>query len=246
MNSCLVVGANSDIAKALVRELAKEGYERFYLASRNEEALDLFAKDLKVRFPSVEVKTYPFDLCRLEEHESFLESLPELPYLVVVSAGYLSRNYALSSLRKEFLKNAQVNYLCPGAFLSSVAEKMAKRGEGFIVGFSSVAGDRARPSTFLYASAKAGFSELLNGLRMFLKPYGVKVLTVKPGFVRTKMTEGIKVPSFLGAEPEEVARDVAKAIKKGKGGVLYTPFYWRFIMAFIRLLPESLLSRSSL
>jgi len=248
MKYCLVIGANSDIAKAAIRELAKEGYS-FYLASRDIENLDRFAKDLKVHFPHIEVFTYKFDVCNLEDHKKFLQSLPAKPEGVIISVGYLTRDYNLKYLNKELIPTINVNFLCPSHFVLIFVQYMLEeknKKEKWIVGISSVAGDRSRRTNFLYASAKSGFSQFLDGLRMFLESNEdtsfIKIITVKPGFVRTKMTEKIEFPSFLAASPEEVAKDIVKAIKKRKKTV-YTPWYWRIIMFFIKILPESILRK---
>ena len=102
----------------------------------------------------------------------------------------------------------RANYLGPALLLGRVAARMATRGRGTIVGISSVAGDRGRASNYVYGSAKAGFTAFLSGLRARMARDGVRVITVKPGFVRTRMTEGMKLPGALTAEPEEVARAV--------------------------------------
>ncbi|NPB07056.1 MAG: SDR family NAD(P)-dependent oxidoreductase [Aquificae bacterium] len=242
MKLCLVLGANSDIAKALVRELARDGYA-FVLTGRKVEELELFARDLKVRYPSLSVEVRKLDLCDFNAYEELLKALPKLPELTVCAAGYLSRNYRPEELYEEFLKNASANYYCPAAFLSYLAGRLAVNGGGYMVGISSVAAELVRPVHFLYASAKAGFSAFLDGLSLWGRAYGIKVLHVKPGFVKTKMTEGIKVPSFLAAEPEQVARSIARAIRREKTGVLYAPAYWRFLTALLRLVPPSLLPK---
>src|ERR1700709_2942426 len=99
----------------------------------------------------------------------------------------------------------RTNYEGPALILGMFAERFLKRGAGSIIGISSVAGDRGRGSNYIYGSAKAGFSAFLSGLRNRLASKGVHVITVKPGFVDTKMTEGMNLPSLLTAQPEEVA-----------------------------------------
>ena len=114
---------------------------------------------------------------------------------------------------------------------------LAARGSGTIVGISSVAGDRGRASNYLYGSAKAGLSAYLSGLRNRLHAAGVRVITVKPGFTRTRMTEGMKLPPALTAEPGEVARAILKA-ESGKADVIYVRPVWRLVMAIITAIPE--------
>jgi short-subunit dehydrogenase len=110
---------------------------------------------------------------------------------------------------------------------------------------SSVAGDRGRASNFIYGSAKAGFTAFLSGLRARLSRKNVHVITVKPGFVDTRMTAGMNLPPLLTAQPDEVAAAVLKAHAKG-ANVIYVGRIWRFIMLVIRLLPEPIFKRLSI
>ncbi|MCL4128207.1 UNVERIFIED_CONTAM: hypothetical protein GTU68_062310 [Idotea baltica] len=122
---------------------------------------------------------------------------------------------------------------------------MENRKEGTIVGISSVAGERGRASNYLYGSAKAGFTSFLSGLRNRLAGKGVHVLTVKPGFVDTAMTEGLDLPGPLTAQPQQVARAVFKAVGKKKN-TLYTLWMWRYVMLIIRNIPEAIFKKLSL
>jgi len=129
------------------------------------------------------------------------------------------------------------NYTGVVSLFNIIANDFEKRKSGFIVGISSVAGDRGRKSNYIYGSAKAAFTAYLSGLRNRLYDAQVHVLTVKPGFVSTKMTEGMDLPEKLTAQPEEVAEDIYKAQQKGKN-VLYTKWIWRWMMLIIRSIPE--------
>jgi hypothetical protein len=119
---------------------------------------------------------------------------------------------------------------------------MEARGSGCLIGISSVAGERGRATNYIYGSAKAGFTAFLSGLRNRLARTDVHVMTVKPGFVRTRMTEGMKLPGKLTAEPEEVAAAVLAAEAKRRD-VLYVRSIWRPVMTAIRLLPEPLFKK---
>ena len=118
-----------------------------------------------------------------------------------------------------------------------VADSFEQRGCGKLIVVSSVAGDRGRASNYVYGSAKAGLSAFLSGLRQRLHNHGVQVTTVLPGFVKTRMVEGMELPEALTASPEQVAADVLKAVQKGKG-VVYTRFFWRYIMLIVTHIPE--------
>ena len=134
----------------------------------------------------------------------------------------------------------------PGLYSSHIASKLLQKlGGGTIIGISSVAGERGRASNYIYGSAKAGFSAFLSGLRNRLFRKGVRVITVKPGFVATRMTEGMALPKALTAHPEEVGAAVVQA-ERHRRDVVYVRPIWRLIMLVIRLLPEGLFKRLSL
>lgn len=114
---------------------------------------------------------------------------------------------------------------------------MEQNKNGSIVGVSFVAGDRGRKANYIYGSTKAAFSNYLSGLRNRVFDSNVNVLTVKPGFVATKMTEHLDLPEKLTATPEEVAEDIYKAQQKSKD-VIYTKGIWRFVMIIIGMMPE--------
>jgi hypothetical protein len=137
----------------------------------------------------------------------------------------------------------RTNFEGPALLLGLLAERFAARGSGTIVGVSSVAGDRGRASNYLYGAAKAGFTAFLSGLRNRLAPVGIRVVTIKPGFVRTQMTAGMKLPPLLTAEPDEVGRAIFKAAEKGGGDVVYVRPIWRIVMLVIGLIPERVFKR---
>jgi short-subunit dehydrogenase len=123
-----------------------------------------------------------------------------------------------------------------------LANRFVQRGSGTIVGVSSVAGDRGRASNYVYGSAKAGFTAFLSGLRNRLARQGVHVLTVKPGFVRTRMTRGMKLPGALTADPVLVGREIYAAAITRKD-VVYVYPSWRLIMGIIKMVPEGIFKK---
>jgi hypothetical protein len=139
----------------------------------------------------------------------------------------------------------RANFEGPASVLGHLANAMEARGSGTIVGISSVAGERGRASNYVYGSAKAGFTAFLSGLRNRLARTGVHVVTVLPGFVATAMTEGMDLPERLTAQPEEVARAVAGAVRKRRN-VIYVKPVWRLVMAVIRAIPEPVFKKTSL
>ncbi len=235
MSTVLIIGAKSDIAKAVAREYSHHGYD-LCLAGRNIEELSGLKSDIEIRTGrNVELKE--LDIIDFDTHQHFYDALDPKPLGVIVSVGYMRKQKEAERDWTQSLMSIQVNYTGCVSFLNIVANDFEERKNGFIVGISSVAGDRGRKANYLYGSAKAGFSTYLSGLRNRLYGCGVQVLTVKPGFVNTKMTKGLDLPAKLTAQPEEVAKEIFAAQKKGKD-ILYTKWIWFWIMSIITLIPE--------
>jgi short-subunit dehydrogenase len=164
------------------------------------------------------------------------------PAGVVCAVGYLGDQKRAEQDFDEAKKLIDTNFTGCVSILNIVANDFEARKKGFIIGISSVAGDRGRLSNYMYGSAKAAFSTYLSGLRNRLQKSGVHVLTVKPGFVATKMTAGMDLPPLLSSSPEEVSEDVFRAYKTGKDE-LYTKWFWKWIMLTIRLIPEKIFKK---
>jgi decaprenylphospho-beta-D-erythro-pentofuranosid-2-ulose 2-reductase len=235
MSYVLIIGAKSDIAKAIAREYASHGHD-LYLAARNVGELETFANDIKIRFER-NVKCIELDILNYVSHHNFYESLEEKPLGVISAVGYLGEQDKAQIDFSETQKIIDTNYTGIVNLLNIIANDFEQRKNGFIVAISSVAGDRGRKSNYIYGSAKAALTAYLSGLRNRLYDANVHVLTVKPGFVATKMTEGMDLPEKLTAKPEDVAKDICKAQQKGKN-VLYTKWIWKWIMLIIRNIPE--------
>ena len=235
MKYILIIGAKSDIAKEVARVYAKNGYN-LYLASRQSEDLKDLANDIKIR-SNVEVNLKEFDITDFESHEQFYNSLKPKPLGVIVVAGYMAEQKTCENDWSKTLNTINVNFTGAVSILNIISNDMEQNKNGFIVGVSSVAGDRGRKANYIYGSSKAAFSAYLSGLRNRLHESGVKVLTVKPGFVATKMTAKLDLPTKLTAQPEDVAKDIFTAQQKGKD-ILYTKPIWRVIMMIIKIIPE--------
>lgn len=231
----LIVGATSDIGLALARAYAAEGHA-LILTARRPEALDPVGQDLRVRH-GVSVELMAYDLLDLEP-ESLVDRLTVLPDTIVLVAGVLGDQAESAAGPAIAARVMETNYVAPARLLLAAASRMRARGSGTMVGISSVAGDRGRGSNFIYGSSKAGLTAFLSGLRNSLAASGVHVLTVKPGFVRTRMTEAMTLPAKLTAEPDEVARAVLAADKRRRD-VIYVRPVWRVIMGVIGAIPES-------
>ncbi|NPB03390.1 MAG: SDR family oxidoreductase [Thermotogae bacterium] len=239
----LILGANSAIAKAVAQKLAEKGHELF-LASRNLEDLERFAKHLTIKYDA-KVSWAKFDATDYDSHSSFLRSvlkrMGEIDW-VLLAFGYLGDQDRAVVDFEELKRIVETNYLGALSILTQIVPYMEERGRGVIGAITSVAGDRGRGSNFPYGSAKGGLSIYLSGLRNRLFRKGVKVVDIKPGFVDTPMTEGLDLPRRLVSSPERVAKDIVKAMERGKD-VVYIPWYWALIMTIIRLIPEPIFKR---
>jgi len=235
MSYILIIGAKSDIAKATAREYAKHGYD-LCLAARNSDELKDFVDDVIVR-TQVTVNLVELDILDYKSHQAFYDNLEEKPLGVISVIGYLGEQEKAQLDFTESQRIMDTNYTGVVSLFNIIANDFEKRRNGFIVGISSVAGDRGRKSNYIYGSAKAALTTYLSGLRNRLYDAQVQVLTVKPGFVATKMTNGMNLPKKLTAQPEKVAKDIYKAQKKGKS-VLYTKWIWKYIMMIIKIMPE--------
>ncbi len=243
MSWILILGAKSDIGKAIAHKFARGGFN-IYLAARKHQQLERDVADLEVRH-QIKAAAVAFDAADYPGHQGFYDGLKETPTGVVCAVGYLGNQKMAEQEFQETEKIISANYIGCVSVLNIIANDFEERQQGFIIGISSVAGDRGRQSNYLYGSAKAGFSAYLSGLRNRLSRSNVQVMTVKPGFVDTKMTEGMRLPPLLTAQAEEVAEDVYKAWMKRKD-VVYTRWFWRWIMAAITCIPERIFKKLDL
>lgn len=243
METVLVLGATSDIGEAIAYFFAEKGHPVF-LAARNMQALDPLKSDLSIRF-RVPVNTFQFDANEFSTHQDFWKSLPEIPLITICVFGYLGEQKVAQEKWEEAEKIINVNYKGAVSLLNPIANHYASAKKGTIIGISSVAGDRGRQSNYVYGSAKAAFTAYLSGLRNRLVKSGVHVATIKPGFVDTKMTEGLPLPKPLTAQPQQVAKAVYHAYRKKKN-VVYVLWMWRWIMLIIKSIPEKIFKKLNL
>lgn len=241
--SLLVLGATSRIAGAIAERFAARGHA-LVLAGRHPAALRELAAHYAAKY-AVDVATAPFDAANPESHPAFwrdvLRIMPEVNY-VLLAFGTLGDPERWLREPRAATHLIDVNLTGAISILTLVGEHFRQRGGGTIIGISSVAGDRGRAKNYVYGAAKAGLTTYLSGLRQSLYHAGVHVLTVKPGFVDTPMSDGIDVPAALLADVESVADDVWRALKHRRA-VVYTPWFWRPVMALIRAIPESWFAR---
>lgn len=245
MSRILVIGATSTIAHAVSRLYAARGAQ-LVLVGRDQARLADCAADLQVR-GAQRVETLAADANDFAAQPVWIARAFELLQridVVLIAHGTLSDQAACEHSVTAMLQEFNTNGLSTLAMLTDIANRMTQQGHGTIAVISSVAGDRGRPSNYVYGSAKAAVSAFLEGLRARLAKSGVQVLTVKPGFVDTPMTAAFK-KGALWAKPEQVAQGIVSAIEKRRD-VVYLPWFWRYIMLIIRHIPEFIFKRLSL
>lgn len=246
MKKCvLILGSTSPIGRAAANSFAKRGYPVF-LAGRDTKELERISSDIAIRY-GVNSQFGHFDADHYDEHQTFLSQVMQRMNGIsgaVVAFGDMGEQSF--SIRDFSLANKVIsrNYTGACSILTHVANALELQKSGFIIGISSVAGDRGRQSNYVYGSAKGGFSLFLQGLRNRLSSSGVHVMTVKPGFVDTSMTFGL--PSvFLVANPNHVGEKIVEGLKKNKE-VMYVPWFWRIIMGIIMMIPEKIFKKMKL
>ncbi len=239
----VLLGATGGIGRALARRMAARG-DQLFLLGREEGSLERSARDLEAHGAARPVGTAR---CDLLDPGSFAPALDRAEALlgrletVVVSAGLFGTQDELehdTDLRQRMLA---VNFAGTIEFCEAARPRLLAQRGGTLCVFSSVAGDRARRQVVLYGAAKAGLSYYLAGVDARYRREGLRTVCVKPGFVRTAMTAGLRPPPFAG-EPDAVARDVLRAIDAGRP-VVYTPAIWRLVLLAIRMLPRAAMRR---
>ncbi len=237
----LILGATSDVGKALATVYNSHGHN-LILAGRNQSDLNA---QLGTMLLKENVSIALFDARNFDQHTAWFNSLPVTPDIAICVFGYLGDQTKAMDDWREAQTIIDTNYTGAVSILNVIAESFQRRKTGVIAGISSVGGDRGRQSNFIYGSAKAGFSAYLSGLRNRLFREGVHVLTVKPGFINTKMTAGLKLPKPITASPTQVAERIYKSIDRKKN-VIYVLPIWFWIMLIIKSIPEFLFKRLKL
>lgn len=241
---CLILGSNSDIGQAIAYKFASNGYA-IILASRNiDDYQTRLQQDISIRY-NVDVITAKFNGSKYEEHDYFWNSLPVTPEIVISVFGYLGNQELAMNDFHEAYNIMSSNYMGHVSLINKYAKKIKGSNSATIIGISSVAGERGRKSNYIYGSAKAAFTNYLSGLRNDLFEHNIHVMTVIPGFVKTKMLGDLKTPNILTASPEEVASSIFKAFKNKKNIVYIYPV-WRYVMFLIKCIPEFLFKRMKL
>ena len=241
----VILGATSALAQAVARELVDDK-QSLVLVARDADKLAQVATDLALRAgDTASVQTRIADLADVDEHQELIDATAAAESYWLFY-GSLPDQEACEEDWSKANEAFTINFTSAASLLGRAANVFEARKGGSLIVVSSVAGDRGRQSNYVYGTAKGALSLFCQGLRNRLRASGVQVLTVKPGFIDTPMTSGIeKKPGVLWVTPERVARDVVRAHRRGKD-VLYTPWFWYFILLIIRSIPERVFKRLSL
>lgn len=241
----VVIGATSDIAEA-VEKIWAEQNTRLFLVARNEERLNTLSSDLQIR-GAESVETAVLDVRNTDNFDSIIKQVKQFFNsidIVLIAHGSLSDRDECETNMQKAVEEFTINATSVISLSLGFAELMKKQNGGTIAVISSVAGDRGRQSNYIYGSAKGALNTFLQGLRNRMYSFGVHVLTIKPGPVDTKMTDG-KDKNLLWTESSTVARKIVSAIEK-KINVVYIPGYWRIVMSIIKSIPEEVFKRLNL
>lgn len=239
----VVIGATSAIAQETARAFAAQG-ARLFLTGRDPRKLADVAADLRLRGATA-VDTAVLDVLEIDRHETLVgeafATLGEVD-VALIAPGHLPDQVGCEARASETVAALTVNFTAIAALLIPMANRFEAQRHGCIAVIASVAGDRGRQSNYVYGAAKGGLDRFLQGLRNRLFRSGVRVLTIKPGFVDTPMTAD-RPKNGLYARADRVGRGIHRAIEHGRRDVVYLPWFWRPIMGVVIGIPESIFKR---
>ncbi|MGA2978379.1 MAG: SDR family oxidoreductase [Terriglobales bacterium] len=245
MRKVVILGATSGIALEVERQLARQGCE-LLLVARSPQRLSELEGDLAVR-GAQQIFTYAADLAYVQQHAAVFDfarrTLPDFDTVLLAYGAMHDQKDSETSV-DVLLEELQVNFVSATAILTLFAADLERRRTGCLAAITSVAGDRGRRSNYVYGSAKGALSLFLQGLRSRLYPAGVRVITIKPGPVQTRMTDHLPNAARF-ADPEQVSRDIVRALERRSPDVLYTPKVWRYVMMAVQQIPETIFKRLS-
>lgn len=246
MKRVLIIGASSAIASACAREWAEQGAD-FFLVARSAQKLEQVKADLTAR-GAKSVSVHSMDATDFSAHGPMLAScmtaMGQID-IALIAHGTLPDQKVCERDVSVALQEFSNNGTSVIGLLTVLANQLENQRCGTLAVISSVAGDRGRPSNYLYGTAKAAVSTFCEGLRARMFKVGVHVITIKPGFVDTPMTRGLGLPAALVAQPEQVAKLILKGIDRQRS-TLYVPGFWRFIMLIIKSVPDFIFKRTNI
>ncbi|HKF24163.1 MAG TPA: SDR family NAD(P)-dependent oxidoreductase [Candidatus Angelobacter sp.] len=243
MKRIIVLGATSGIAEAVERKMAA-GRHELLLVARSPERLAVLREDLLIR-GATQVLTFvadfdsPADCVRLFDFAR--QSFPDFDTVLLAYGSMPDQEQCKHSIDLT-ARQLHTDFVSAACILTLFADYLEERKTGCLAVITSVAGDRGRRSNYVYGSAKGGLSHFLEGLRARLHASGVRVITIKPGPVDTKMTAHLPRDTSF-ASPMRVASDIYRSLQRGRPDILYTPRYWRYVMLCVRALPEWIFKR---
>lgn len=240
-----IFGATSAVAQALAKLHANAG-DNILLLARNEEHLESIANDLKVRGAKT-VHCITADFTDIDKHPELLKTIASFSTDIAkyyFFYGVLPDQAQCEVSWEDTLDALNTNFISKASLLTLIANKVEKEQNRSLIVVSSVAGDRGRQSNYIYGTGKGALTIFLQGLRNRLQKAHCQVITVKPGFIDTPMTDSFD-KNFLWASPEKVANDIYRAVIKNRD-VIYSPWFWRYIMLIIKCIPERIFKKLSL
>ena len=232
----LILGANSDVAKAAISLYIKQG-DKVIAASRSTDALDTFV--LQQGFAD-DVTVQYFDATAFDTHQHFYNNLPYKPNIVLYAAGFLKNNESAIHDWDSSFQMMKVHYCGAVSIINIIVADKKNTGLEKIIGLSSLSGVRGRKSNFIYGSTKSAFTQYLAGLRQYLSARNVRVHVIVAGYIRSKMTAGLNLPESLMLEPSFIAKAVVHTPKRF---IIVPGFKWKMIYLILKIMPEKLVAR---
>ncbi len=233
----LILGANSDVAKEMVKLYVSQGH-KVVAASRSTDQLEAFVKENEALQGNVEVKY--FDAVAFDTHLEFYNALSTKPSIVVYAAGFLVDNLKALKDWKGSYQMMNVHYAGAVSILNIITSDLDNKNLQQIIGLSSLSGVRGRKSNFIYGSTKAAFTTYLAGLRQHLSERNIRVNVIVAGYIRSKMTEGLDLTESLMLEPIFIAK---ASVNAGRRFVTVPGWKWKIIYLILKRLPESLVAK---
>jgi short-subunit dehydrogenase len=233
----LILGANSDVAREAIKLYANNDCKVIAASRSTDQLLDLLEKNPSIK-DKVDVRY--FDAVAFETHQTFYNSLPEKPHIVIYAAGFLKNNEQALVDWEGSYQMMKVHYCGAVSILNIIAMDLNNKNLERIIGLSSLSGVRGRKSNFIYGSTKSAFTQYLAGLRQYLSTRNIHVNVIVAGYIRSKMTAGLNLPEALMLEPEFIASSVINA---GNSFTIVPGFKWKIIYWILKLLPEQLVAK---
>lgn len=238
-----IFGATSAICHAVAQNLAQQGYG-LYLLARDADKLTAVADDISARGGEI-LGQQSYDFVDHTETRALFETLLAMPQsfdAILIGHGALPSQLDCEQDAAKLVSCLRDNLESTAVIMNYAANLLATQKSGSLLVISSVAGDRGRKSNYYYGATKSALNTMLEGMRGRLHDHGVSVINIKPGMVETPMTAHVPRGPLL-ADKRAVARDIVKAIARGKSTTIYTPWFWRYIMLVIKALPPAIMAR---